>query len=69
MHGEDDCALAYVNQPKALVAGEGYLVVITPIIPAKRMTNVMDGNIGKYAYKGGAQQLEGNAEEVDLGDS
>jgi hypothetical protein len=52
MDGRDDSALAYVNQPKAHVAGEGYLVVIIPIIPVKRMAKVMDGNIGNYACKG-----------------
>jgi hypothetical protein len=29
-------------------------VVITRNIPVKRMAKMMDGNIGKYACKGGA---------------
>jgi hypothetical protein len=48
-------SVAYVNKPKALVAGRGYHIVITSNIPVSRW---LEGIIGNYA-EGGIETVRG----------
>jgi hypothetical protein len=44
--------LAYISQPRVLVATEDYHVIVITNIPVNRIAEQLEGNIGKYARRG-----------------
>jgi hypothetical protein len=44
--------MALINQPKMLVASEGYNMAISINITVKRMSAPLKGNVGKYVGEG-----------------